>query len=70
MSLISGSEETFEGSEAPRTSQEAPKGAREDVLGAKTGLQRGRPADTKHRNSKKKASIGENVAHMTNIGPK
>ena len=24
----------------------------------------------KHRNSKKKASIGENVAHMTHIGPK
>ena len=70
MSLISGSEETFEGSEAPRTSQEAPKEAREDVLGEKTGLQRGRPADTKHRNSKKKASIGENVAHMTHIGPK
>ena len=42
----------------------------DDVLGAKTGLQRGRSADTKHRNSKKKASIGENVAHMTHIGPK
>ena len=40
----------------------------DDVLGAKTGLQRGRSADTKHRNSKKKASIGENVAHMTHIG--
>ena len=39
----------------------------DDVLGAKTGLQRGRSADTKHRNSKKKASIGENVAHMTQI---
>ena len=42
----------------------------DDVLGAKTGLQRGRSADTKHRNSKKKASIGENVAHMTHIGHK
>ena len=42
----------------------------DDVLGAKTGLQRGRSADTKHRNNKKKASIGENVAHMTHIGPK
>ena len=42
----------------------------DDVLGANTGLQRGRSADTKHRNSKKKASIGENVAHMTHIGHK
>ena len=42
----------------------------DDVLGANTGLHRGRSADTKHRNSKKKASIGENVAHMTHIGHK
>ena len=41
-----------------------------DVLGPKTGPQRGRSAHTNHRNSKKKASIGENVAHMTHIGHK
>ena len=42
----------------------------DDVLGAKAGRQRGRSADTKHRNSKKKASIGENAAHLTHIGHK
>ena len=42
----------------------------DDVLGAKAGRQRGRSADTKHRNCKEKASIGENAAHLTHVGHK